>query len=286
MIAGLGASHADQLVVLVQSQGDDAAAQRTAEGNQLGLLDGPAPRDHHQALVLAELAHRHHPGDPLPLAQLQQVDDRPSPGGPCRQRQVVDLQPVDLPLVGEEQDVVVRQSNEHVFEEIAFLGIGRGDAPAPSALGAVGAGRQPLDVAVVGDGHDHVFLADQRFLVEVADLLVGDHAAARVGVLGLQLAQVGADQVEDQVLVGQDPFVAGDIGFEPRVFLRQLVGLQPGQPLQLHGQNRIGLHSGQACRFLGLGVVRARAAGSRPRPPFPSSGCGPRAGWPSCGSRG
>ncbi len=151
------------------------------------------------------------------------------------------------------------QGDEHVLEEIAFLGIGRGDAPPPPALGAVGAGREPLDVAVVGDGHHHVLLADQRLLVEVAELLVGDHAAARVGVLVLHLAQIGPDHVEDQVLVGQDPLVAGDIGLEPDVLLRQLVGLQSGQALKLHGQDRVGLHPRQAGRLLGLRVVQGPA---------------------------
>ena len=44
--------------------------------------------------------------------------------------------------------------------------------------------------------------------------------------------------------------------FEPVVFLRQLVGLQAGEPLQLHRQDRVGLHPGQAGRGLGLGIVQ------------------------------
>ena len=55
-----------------------------------------------------------------PSAELQQVDDRPAARGPGRHRQVVDLQPVDLAVVGEEEDVVVRQGDEHVLEEVAF----------------------------------------------------------------------------------------------------------------------------------------------------------------------
>ena len=204
LVAGLGAGHADELVPLVEAQGDDPAAQGPPERRQLGLLDRAAAGDHQQALVLAELADRDQAGDLLPLAELQQVDDRPAARGPGGHRQVVDLQPVDLAVVGEEEDVVVRQGDEHVLEEVAFLGVRGGDPPAAAVLGAVGAGREPLDVAVVGDGHHHVLLADQGLLVVVAQLLVGDHAAPRVGVLGLQLAHVGADQVEDQPLVGED----------------------------------------------------------------------------------
>ena len=71
--------------------------------------------------------------------------------------------------------------------------------------------------------------------------------------------KVGADHLENHVLVAQDPLVAGDVGLQADVLLRQLVGLQPGQSLKLHGQNRIGLHPRQAGRFLGLGVVQGPA---------------------------
>ena len=84
LVAGLGPGHADELVALVEAQRDDPAAQRAAEGRQLGLLDRPAAGDHHQALVLAELADRDQAGDLLPLAELQQVDDRPAARGPRR----------------------------------------------------------------------------------------------------------------------------------------------------------------------------------------------------------
>ncbi len=179
------------------------------EGGQVGLLHDAAARDHQQVLILVELADRDHAGDPLPLAELEQVDDRPTGGGAPGGRDVINLQPEDLALVGEEQDVVVGQGDEHVFEEVPFLGVGGRDPPAAAALGAVGGGGEPLDVAVVGDGHDHVLLADQRFLVVAAEFLVGEHAASGVGILALEFFQVGADQGEDLALVGQDRLVAG-----------------------------------------------------------------------------
>ena len=79
-----------------------------------------------------------------------------------------------------------------------------------------------------------------------------------VGVLGLHLAEVGADDVEDQPLVGEDPLVAGDVALEADVFLRQLVGLQAGEALELHGEDGVGLHPGQAGRSLASGSSRAR----------------------------
>ena len=138
LVAGLDPGHADELVSLVEPQGDDPSAQRAAEGRQLGLLHGPAAGDHHQALVLAELTDRNQPRDLLPLGELKQVDDGPAAGGPGRHGQVINLDPVDLAVIGEEQDIVVRQRNEHVLEEVALAGVGRRDPPAAPPLGAIG----------------------------------------------------------------------------------------------------------------------------------------------------
>ena len=60
VVARLDPRHADELIVLLEAQRDDPAAQRPLERRQLGLLDRAAAGDHEQALVLAELADRDH----------------------------------------------------------------------------------------------------------------------------------------------------------------------------------------------------------------------------------
>ena len=167
-------------------------------------------------------------------------------------------------------------------------GVGGGDPPAAAVLGAVGAGREPLDVAVVGDGHHHVLLADQGFLVVVAQLLVGDHrsgAGRRTSAFSSRRSarirsRISCSSAEDRARSRRcRPCRPGVLGAE-------LVGLQAGELLEPHGEDRVGLHPGQAGRRPWPRGRSGPGGGSRPRPPAPSAGRGPRPGWPTSGSPG
>ena len=216
-----------------------------------------------------------------PSANCNRFTIGPAAGGPALLGNVVDLEPVDLTVVGEEENIIVGQGDEHVFEEVALAGVGGGDPPAAAVLGAIGAGRQPLDIAVLGDRDDHVFFPDQRFLVVIAQLLGVELAPAGVGVLVLEVAEVGADQVEDQRLVRQDALVAGDVGLEPSCTRsRALSASSPGEPLE-----PCMARMASACMRVRPRTPSPRgrrgsaAGGSRRRPPGPSGQRGPRRDW-------
>ena len=150
----------------------------------------------------------------------------------------------------------MREGDEHMFEKVPFARVRRRDASTSAILSPVGAGRKPLDVAVVGDGDNHVLLANEEFLVVVAQFFLGDLAAALVGVFGLEFAHVGANEVENHLLVAENPFVARDVSLEFEILVRELVGLEAGELLKPHGENGISLHASQARRLLRLGVVQ------------------------------
>ena len=97
--------------------------------------------------------------------------------------QLVDLLAVDLAGVREEEQVVVRRGDEEVLDVVLVLQAHPAQALAAAALRAVGADGQPLDVAAVGDGDDHLLLGDQVLEVDVA-LARDDLGAALVGELG------------------------------------------------------------------------------------------------------
>ena len=72
-----------------------------------------------------------------------------------------------------------------------------------------------------------------------------DLGAAVVAVLLLHLVDVLADDVQEQPLVAQDGLVALDLLDEVRVVVGELLDLQAGEPLELHGQDGVGLHAGE-----------------------------------------
>ena len=177
----------------------------------------------------------------------------------------------------------MREPDEHMFEEVAFSGAGRGDSPATPTLGSVGAGRESFDVSGVGDRDHHVLFSDERFLVKVAQFLAGNLGSPGVGVFLLQLAEVRADEVVNQVLVGQNRLISGDVFAELLVFISKLVRFQAGELLQPHRQDGVGLVSGERAGRLGVGIVQGPSKDSGRRPPAPSTGLGLRSGSPRPG---
>ena len=173
----------DERVVVLHAEGDDAAGARVREGAELGLLhDALAGGEQHVAAGV-ELLHGAEGGDLLAAAAscTRFTTALPLPCGPDV-GDLVDLQPVDAPAVGEDQDVGVGGGDEELVDEVLVLAsscpCGRGRRGA----GAVGGDRGALDVAGVGDGDGHVLVGDQ---VLDRDLVhrVQDLGAARVAVV-------------------------------------------------------------------------------------------------------
>src|SRR5262249_2526662 len=97
--------------------------------------------------------------------------------GAAELRQVVDLEPVDLAMVGEAQKVSVRRGDEEVLDEVVFARVASADAPAAAMLAAISIEWQPLDVAVVADRDGVHLLGDQVFVADAADGLDDGRAA-------------------------------------------------------------------------------------------------------------
>ena len=98
-----------------------------------------------------------------------------------RLRDLVHLQPVALPLVGEAEQVRLRGGDEEVLDEVVLAQPAL-HALAAAALHAVLRQRHPLDEPLVRDRHDVRLVLDQVFDVDVA-AVVGDLGLAVVAVL-------------------------------------------------------------------------------------------------------
>ena len=166
-VAGPDQGHVDQRVAFFQVDADHAALPRPAVFRQLRLLDQTVLRGHEQVRVLFEVANRDHALDFLLGLERQHVGDRPPAAGPRRFGNVVDLEPVTLPAVGEAEQVGVRRCDEEVLDEVFFAGPAL-DALAAAMLRAEGAQRHALDVATVADADDDVFFGNQVFQVDIA----------------------------------------------------------------------------------------------------------------------
>ena len=118
--------------------------------------------------------------------------------------------------------------HEEVLDEVVVLEREALDALAAALLGAVRGNRDALDVAGVGDGHDHVLVGDEVLDVEVARGMA-DLGAALVAELAGDLAHLLLDHREDLLLVGEKVLVVGDRTAQSGELLLDLVALEAGE---------------------------------------------------------
>ena len=188
--------HREQRIALFEVDRDQTVLADVGIRRQGGLLHRSLLRgEHEELLALAEIFHGQHVGDLLAFLEREQVGDRSALGRARHLRHVVHPPFVHAPAVGEEQEEIVRVGDEEVLDEVALFGVRPADAASAAALGFVGVDGQALDVTLVRNGDDDIFLRDQLVHVELADL-AGDLGAAVVAVLFLHLRRVLADDVE------------------------------------------------------------------------------------------
>jgi hypothetical protein len=260
LVLAAGDRDADERIALLEGDGDDAAALGVAEGGELGLLDDPALGGEDE-VPLVERPDREDRGDRVLGGDLE-GDEGLAARGARQFGEVVDLEPVDLPLPREEEEGVVGGGDEEVLDEVPLLRVRPDDALPAAFLLPVAPEGHALDVAGVGEDDDLLLLGDEVLDVELLGLGDDDLGAPRVAVLLLHLEAVLADDVEQDGLVAEDGLVAGDLLAEALEVVADLVLLEAGQALQSHLEDGLGLDGGEGEPLdkggMGGGRVRRR----------------------------
>ena len=236
-----------------------------------------------EVLVLGEVAGRDHRHHLLAVAQRQHVDQRPALRGPRALGQLVDLEPVDLAAVGEEEQEVVGRADVQVLDVVVLLHVHPHHPDAAAVLLAVGGQRQALDVAGVGDRDHHLLVGDHVLDVHVA-LEVGDLGAALVAVALVDLVELLDDDRVDSGRVAEDRAQLGDRLHQLVVLGADLVGLERGQPGEAHVEDRLRLDLGELELLHQARRGRRRCRPSRGSARSPRRGCRARSAGPrGCG---
>ena len=216
---------------------------RIAEGGQVGLLDRALAGAHHDELLLfllREFLHREERRDLLVRFQLDQVHDRLALAARADVGHLVDLEPVGPAAVREDHDVGVRRRDEEVAD-VVLLARPHADAPlAAAALGAIGGDRRPLDVAGVGHRDRHVLVGDQVLDPQLA-ALVDDLGPALVAELLAHCLELADHELDQQLLAREDGAQPLDRLHQLEQLVEDLLALEPGEPLQLHVEDRLRL---------------------------------------------
>ena len=129
-----------------------------------------------------------------------------------------------------------------------------GAALAAAALRPIGGERHTLDVALVGDGDDHVLALDQVLVLDLA-LDVDDLGLPRRRELGLDRRQLVADDADDAGARAEDVEVVLDLGGDLLQVLADLVAAERGQALETQIEDRLRLLGGEAVGAAGSHAV-------------------------------
>src|SRR5438874_2564362 len=261
LAGAVGAARGDDGVAILEADGLDAAGARVRVRLELGLLHLPLLGAEEDVAAGAEVLHGHAGGHRLALAEREEVDHGLALGLAPALGDLVDLQPVHLAEIGEEEKVRVRGGDEEVFDDVFLFRLHAGHALAAAALAAVGLDVRALDVARARDGDDHLLVGEEVLDRQLRRL--GENLGApRVAVLLFDLEQLLLDDVHQLGVRGQDALELLDQREHLLVLLDDLVPLQLGQALQPHVQDGLGLDLGELeprhQRVLGgVGAVRA-----------------------------
>ena len=192
-------------------------------------------------MLFIEVFHGDAVFDFFPLIQIQQIDESSPLRGAALQRDVVNLLPVDLPEICEEQQPGVRAGDKQMLHRVFFGVLPAGDALAAAVLSLVRGQRCPLDVTVLRKRDDHRLFGNQIVFVDVGQFFVADFRAAFVAVLGLQSNHVLPHDDQDVRLIGQQTQILGDVVEQFLILALQFLPLQIRERSQLHRDDRFRL---------------------------------------------
>ena len=199
----------DELIVLVNADGDDAAGHDVGEVPERGFLDRSLLRgEEDEFAFLLEIADGEDGADIFAWLQVEQALHGLTLACRTYIGNFVDLEPVDAAGVGEAEQVGMGGVDDELGDEVLFAGLHAGAAGAPATLGAIDRDGRPLEVTLVADGDSDLLVGDEVFKLELG-AFIDNLGAARVPVLVAHFFKLGDDDGAELGFAGKDGLVLG-----------------------------------------------------------------------------
>ena len=178
-LAAVGDSHAYQLVIRVDADGDDAARHHVAEVLQRRLLHRALLRREEDELAFFfQIAHRQNSPHRLARQQVQQAGNRLALTRRANIRHLINLQPVNPPGIGEAQQVGMGRIDDQLRDKIFLARLHPQCARPAAPLLAIGRDRRPLQISRMRNRHRNLLVGDQVFQLQLRALVDESACAA------------------------------------------------------------------------------------------------------------
>src|SRR5580704_15519183 len=163
-LVAIGDANRDQFVAVFNVDRVDAVGAHVHELAQLRFFYQTfARREEDIFIFFLEITHRHQRLHGFAGLQADQVADVFALACGADVGNFVDVQPVDAALVGEDENVGVRRSNEKMLDKIFAARLHAGAARASAALHAVGGDGRALHIAGVADCDRDLLVGNEIF---------------------------------------------------------------------------------------------------------------------------
>src|SRR5690606_6815291 len=240
----IGLAHPNQLVVVVEPDGDQAVGTHRLELIEADALDAPELRREEEVVLRVEFLDVQERRHRLVRLHVDDIDDRQTLGGASGVWQLVNLDLVHATPVREHEEGVHRVRAQDVMDLVLLAGGDAALATSASALELVHLIGDALDVALLGNRDENVNLGNQVLLGENArDIL--DAGAAGVAEALLEVGEVVLDEAEDLLRIRKQALEVLDFLEDFLVLVLDLLALESSQASETHVQDGLGLRVGQ-----------------------------------------
>src|SRR5271169_4499614 len=240
-LVAVGATGRHQFVFLVDTYGNDATRHDIAEVLERRLFDGAAAGGKEDKLaLLLQVAHGQQRPHVFAWLQGHQAGDGFAFARRADLGNLIHLERVHPPGVGEDQHVVVGGGDEQALDEILLARAHAFASGASTPLLAIRRDWRPLKVAGVADRDRNLFIRDQVFEAQFDGFVLNDRSPD-VAVFLLDLFQFLDDDVAQLLLRRENGFVLSDAIANFGQLLEDFVDREARQTVQLQFQNGVGL---------------------------------------------
>ncbi len=244
-LVAVGDAGGDELVVLVDVDGDDAAGHDVREVAEGGFFDGAVAGGEEDVVgVVGEVADGEDGDDFFAGLEGDERGHGLAFAGGADVGDLVDLEPVDAAGVGEAEQVGVGGVDDELGDEVFVAGLHAEAAGAAAALLAVDGDGGALEVAGVGDGDGDLLVGDEVFEGELGGF-VEDLGAAFVAEALADVFELFDDDAAEFLLGGRGWTRTRRCCRGRAEFVEELVDGELGEAVELQLEDGVDLAVGE-----------------------------------------